>query len=355
MSAPLLDVTTWAVDQAQLSLTRWVVTSAVWCLGQLVGLLGDGMTPNLDGRWYRELYGLMVTMAATLAPLFLLLAALQALVRQDVQVLGRAVVNLAVAFVAAALAVPLVGLLLQLSDNLSDYLMRAELASLNRFLGQVSLSLGQDLGGGGISGATAAPLFLVLCSGTVVCFGCVLIWIELLVREVATYVAVLFFPLLLAVAVWPKAMQLVRHLAEVLVAVILSKFAMVVVVVAGAGALVDVFQRHDVSSLLVGGATLLLAAYAPYKLLRVLPALEVAAVHVFDGSGRHSLAGMHVSAWHAYTIGREFARGGPAAAGKVPAAPVVESHPAVGPLVAALAIAANRSSRFGDAAVGGHR
>jgi len=202
VSAPLLDVTTWAVDQAQLSLTRWVVTSAVWCLGQLVGLLGDGMTPNLDGRWYRELYGLMVTMAATLAPLFLLLAALQALVRQDVQVLGRAVVNLAVAFVAAALAVPLVGLLLQLSDNLSDYLVTAELASLNRFLGQVSLSLGQDLGGSGISGATAAPLFLVLCSGTVVCFGCVLIWIELLVREVATYVAVLFFPLLLAVAVW---------------------------------------------------------------------------------------------------------------------------------------------------------
>src|SRR2546427_7617169 len=109
----------------------------------------------------------------------------------------------------------------------------------------------------------AAPLFLVLCSGTVVCFGCVLIWLELLVREVATYVAVLFFPLLLAAAVWPRAMQLVRQLAEVLVAVILSKFAMVIVVAAGAAALLEVFQRPDPRALPVGGATLLLPAYPP--------------------------------------------------------------------------------------------
>ena len=114
-----MDVSSWAVDQVQLSLTRWVVTSAVWNLGQLVGLLGSGMTPNLDGRWFRQMYGLMVAMAATLAPLFLLLAAVQALVRQDPSVLGRAIVNLAVAFVSAAVAGPLVALLLQLTDNLS--------------------------------------------------------------------------------------------------------------------------------------------------------------------------------------------------------------------------------------------
>jgi hypothetical protein len=346
-----LDVTGWVADQAQLSLTRWVVTSAVWNLGQLVGLLGHGMTPNLDGHWFHQMYGLMIGMAATLARLFLLLASLQALVRQDPVVLGRAMVNLAVAFIAAALAVRLVALLLQVTDNLSDYLVRAELDSLNRFLDQVSRSLGQDLSGSGSPGATTIPLFVIFCSSTVVSFGCLLIWLELLVRDVATYVAVLFFPLLLAVAVWPKAMQLVRQLIEVLVAVILSKFAIVVVITAGSTALVDVFQWNDPSLLLVGGAILLLAAYAPYKLLRVLPALEVAAVHVFDGGGRHSLAGLHVGAWHAYSIAREFSR--VPAAQAVPSATV--SAPSAGTaLVAALAMAAaRRTSEAGDATVRG--
>jgi len=347
-----MSVTGWVVDQAQLSLTRWVVTTAVWNLGQLVGLLGSDMTPNLDRRWFLQMYGLMTEIAAALAPLFLVLAALQALLRQDVAVLGRAVVNRALAFVAAAVAVPLVALLLQLTDSLSDYLVKAELGRVTFFLDQVSLSLGRDLGGDGGTAATSAPLFMVFCSGTLVCLGCLLIWLELLVREVATYVAVLFFPLLLAAAVWPKAMQLVGQLAEVLVAVILSKFAMVVVITAGAAALVDVFQRRDPGALLVGGATLLLAAYAPYKLLRVLPALEVAAVHVFDGGGRHGLTGLHISAWHAYTVGRELSRGGSVAAAPATAA---AGAPASAPLVAALAVAARRTSTLGDAATPGTR
>jgi hypothetical protein len=343
----MLDVGGWVADQAQLSLTRWVVTSAVWNLGQLVGLLGSGMTPNLDGHWFRQMYGLMTAIGAALAPLFLLLAVLQALVRQDPAVLGRAVVNLAVAFVAAALAVPLVALLLQLTDSLSDYLVRAELGNVNRFLDQVSLALSQDLNGGGAQGAVSIPLFMVFCSGNAVCLGCLLIWLELLVREVATYVAVLFFPLLLAAAVWPKAAQLVRQLVEVLVAVVLSKFAMVVVIAAGASAVLDVFQRRDGTALLVGAAILLLAAYAPYKLLRVLPALEVAAVHVFDGGGRHGLASLHVGAWHTYTIGRELTRATPVAA-----ASVVGSAPSAGTaLVAAIAeAAAARASRVGETA-----
>ena len=55
-----MSVTGWVVDQAQLSLTRWVVTTAVWNLGQLVGLLGSDMTPNLDRGWFHQMYGLMI-------------------------------------------------------------------------------------------------------------------------------------------------------------------------------------------------------------------------------------------------------------------------------------------------------
>ncbi|MBO0685529.1 MAG: hypothetical protein J2P45_20425, partial [Candidatus Dormibacteraeota bacterium] len=139
----------------------------------------------------------------------------------------------------------------------------------------------------------------------VICFGCILIWLELLVREAATYVALLFFPLLLAAAIWPKAMQLVRQLTELLLAVILSKFAIVVIIAAGGAAMLDVVERRGLGGLLVGGAILLLAAYAPYRLLRMLPAMEVAAGHVFTGESRRSLGGLQMGAWHAYSLARD--------------------------------------------------
>jgi hypothetical protein len=318
---PATDVSAWVTDQVQLSLTRWVVESAVWDLGQLSGLLGQGTTPDLESRWFRQTYGLMVGLAAALAPLFLVLGALQALARQDPGVVARALVNLALAFLAAALAVPIAALLLRITDNLSAYLVAAELDHLNRFLDGVSAGLGQDLGGGPAQNPGVPPLFMVFCAGDLICLGCMLIWLELLVREAATYVAVLFFPLLLAAAVWPRAMQLVRQLTEMLVAVILSKLAIVVVVVGGGAALVDAFEHRSLGGLLVGGAVLLLAAYAPYKLLRMLPVVEVAATHVFDGGSRRGLGALQAGASHAYGL-RGLARPAQAAAagGAAPAA-----------------------------------
>src|SRR5439155_17923559 len=128
------------------------------------------------------------------------------------------------------------------------------------------------------------------------------------------------------------------------------KFAIVVVIGAGAAALLDVFQRRDPSALLVGGATLLLAAYAPYKLLRVLPALEVAAIHVFDGGGRHSLAGLHLGAWHAYSISREFSRSASAAATAATGATAAGAAPVGAALVAALALGATNPPPPADGA-----
>ena len=64
-----------------------------------------------------------------------------------------------------------------------------------------------------------------------------MLWLELLIRSAAVYVAVLFLPLAIATLVWPAVSHWCRRLVETLAALILSKFVIVAVLSLAAGAL----------------------------------------------------------------------------------------------------------------------
>ncbi len=91
-----------------------------------------------------------------------------------------------------------------------------------------------DLDSGSGSGTPAFVLFL---GGIVVVIGAVLVWIELLIRSAAVYVAVLFLPLALASLAWPAIAHWCRRLVDTLVALVLGKFVIVSVLSLAAGAL----------------------------------------------------------------------------------------------------------------------
>ena len=58
------------------------------------------------------------------------------------------------------------------------------------------------------------------------------LWLELLMREAAVYVIVLMLPLVFAALVWPARRVWAVRAVELLVALILSKFAIVAVLCA---------------------------------------------------------------------------------------------------------------------------
>ena len=122
---------------------------------------------------------------------------------------------------------------------------------------------------------------MTLLGGLFVCFGALLLWVELLVRAAAVYVATLFFPLALASLVWPAISQWCRRLVETVAALVLSKFVIVAVLSLAVGALGT--SGGSIASELAGGALLLLAGFAPFTLLRLVPMVESGAAQQLEG------------------------------------------------------------------------
>jgi hypothetical protein len=104
------------------------------------------------------------------------------------------------------------------------------------------------------------------------------LWIELLMREAAVYVIVLMLPLAFAGMVWPARRIWAIRAIELLVALVMSKFAIVAVLSLGGAALVSgsSVASDSVTAALAGVVLLIMGAFTPWALLRLLPLAEVA-------------------------------------------------------------------------------
>ena len=102
------------------------------------------------------------------------------------------------------------------------------------------------------------------------------LWIELLMREAAVYVIVLMLPLAFAAMVWPARRIWAVRAVELLVALILSKFAIVAVLSLGGAALSSGADHGSVTGSMAGAVLIMLAAFSPWALLRLIPLAELA-------------------------------------------------------------------------------
>src|SRR5581483_802943 len=122
----------------------------------------------------------------------------QSILRQDAGPLVRSTfVHLPLAMVLAGGAVKIVQLALTATDALSDTVSASSGTDLHSVLGGVGKALTDGLT------APAVPPFVVLIAALLVVLGALALWVELLLRAAAVYVAVLFLPLALASVVWP--------------------------------------------------------------------------------------------------------------------------------------------------------
>jgi hypothetical protein len=270
------------------AVTQWVVDTAVWLLNQLVGVIFSTSSPSLSADWFHAHYADMVAVGWVTAPIFLLLGVLQALIRADLGMFGRILAQLTLVAVLSTGAVAFAAILIGVVDQLSDFVSRNSVSDLHNFLTVVMASSFTTAAAGPNPPAESTiPLFFLFLAGVLTVLGGLLIWLELLARTLVIYAALLFFPVLLAAALWPRLSGMVQALGEVIVAVIVSKFVIVVIVAAGAAAVTATGGSNAGPSLLVGAGLLLIAAWAPWKLYRLLPALESAMIHQVGGQFQH--------------------------------------------------------------------
>jgi hypothetical protein len=189
--------------------------------------------------------------------------------RQDLRRLARVWgVGLPVAVLGGIASVKLTGKGLSATDALSKAIV-ADVAPRMKsdFIHAISAGL--------TGGATAITLLL----SVVVIAGGLLLWLELAVRAVAIEVAVFFMPLALAGVIWPATSHFAKRFVSLLASLLLMKPVIVGVLALGTAAL----TANRGGSVVSGTAMLLIAAFSPLALFKMVPLVEVSSVaHLHD-------------------------------------------------------------------------
>jgi hypothetical protein len=263
-------------------ISQWVASGAEYLLRQIGTVLVSTTTIDVGATWFRTHYGQMTALAGVVILPMLLVSTLQAVMRQNPGQLVRTyLVQLPLALLLAVVAIQVVILSLAATDSMSDAVAGGSGADVASLLSTVTK---------GLVVASADPSiasFVLLLISLLIAIAAFVLWMELLIRAAAVYVAVLFLPLALATLVWPAVAHWCRRLIETLAALILSKFVIVATLSLAAGAVASGASGSAGSggfnAVLAGGALLVMATFVPFAILRLIPAVEAGAVGHLEG------------------------------------------------------------------------
>jgi hypothetical protein len=247
---------------------------------ELLHFLESSSSPNLDQGWWTgpqagDMRGAVLSFAAALMVGFVLLAVIQGLMSGDATLMVRsAFAEAPISVFAVVVLAAVTQALLAVTDAASAMVLAHAPESLRAFFsgfGSAATVTTQ-----GVAGAVMFVVFIL---------GAFLVWIELVVRSSLVYLLLAFSPLVLAARVWPQAKGAWHGLCRIGLAVIVSKFAISLALGLGAAAVGgggptsgDLGTQAGLSlgGLLVGASLMLLAAFSPFVVLKILPVFEAA-------------------------------------------------------------------------------
>ena len=263
------------------AVTAWVTNAAVWLAGKVGELIEKTTSPDLTASWFEGQYSAMLAVAGALALLMLMLAVIQSVIRQDIGLLIRAAFGyLPMAFILAGVAIAGAGLLVAITDDMSS----AVVSSLGTDQSGNLLQAVGDAYKSALEEGSGIPLFGVFLGAIVLAIGAFVLWLEMIIRDAAIYICVFFLPLTFVAMIWPATGRWARRLVELLVAIILAKFVIVAILTLATAAIANTTvvqgDGNTFEQMLAGSALLVLAAWSPFALLRMIPMMEVAAANV---------------------------------------------------------------------------
>jgi hypothetical protein len=260
-----------AADGLVSAFTSYLSSSDSWLVGHIAGLFDA--SPDLGARWFHGAYRAMERAFEGVVTPILLVATIGSIIRQDVRRLGRIwAVGLPVAALAAAAGTVLTDLAMKGSDAVTATVVGNHLDLRGALL---NLATG--------SFAAGSPALVTIGIYCVALAGAVSVWLELVLRSAAIYIAVFFMPLGLVTYVWPAAAPIAKRSVEVVVALVLSKFVIFATLWLGLAALGG---GNSIDGALEGAGILLLAAFAPFALLKLVPLVEGHTIGHLEGLSR---------------------------------------------------------------------
>lgn len=274
---PLGSLGTAAANDVFTYLMTQVSDAALWALDEVSTFVNTQTSPNLNAAWFVSNYATMELIGFMFMVPLVILACVKAAIKGQPGIAVRAgFVYAPLCVLATMVTGSTIELLLEIVDDLCKVIYGQTSANFTTF----TTNVGSVLSGHNPLGA---PLFVGLISAVAILLFGFIIFIELLIREGAIYIAVFFVPLVLASAVMPDVglflvgPRLFKQGTDLLIALIFSKLIIVSVLALTVAGLAADAQAGGFKALLVGAALLGLAAYAPYKLFTMIPAMATVA------------------------------------------------------------------------------
>jgi hypothetical protein len=227
---------------------------------------------DLDGGFFPALTPIrqtVVGMAMALVLALLLLSVLRSLAAGEPGAIVRAaLVDVPASLLTMVLSVTVAWVLIGVVDQASLAVTGDVGASMGEFT--ASLVAVEALTGAGLLGIIFGLLFIV---------GAILVWLQLLVRSALIYILLVMAPLGFATRAHPGTRQISRRTIEMGVALILSKFGVAVAFGVGAAAIdssngVGAGDTVDLGGMMTGVALMLMAAFMPWVIWKVIPIVE---------------------------------------------------------------------------------
>jgi len=253
-------------------IVAWVVGGAKWTLSHVAAAISQTTSPALTAAWFTTVYLRVEAIAWLLTLPFLAAAAIQAVLAGQPGLILRALGYLPLAALMTVLAVPVTMLLLAVTDSLS--------AGLAHVAGQDGVHFLTGTSALVVAGLTLADPFVTVIAGMVLVVCGLALWTEMIVRELAVYVVVLMLPLVFCAMAWPTRRVWATRTIEVLIALILAKFAIIVPLALVAAALSHGGAGSGVGRLIAGLALVGIGCLAPWMLMRLIPMAEVGSAAV---------------------------------------------------------------------------
>jgi hypothetical protein len=246
----------------------WMIGAATSITGFVSREMAQTTTPQLGSAWYAAQFRPMADLGAALGLLVALIALASAAIRRSPQALAGTIAGIARAGIGTGLLVALTMIGLGVADQISSAVLTS---SPHEFWATAEHAWGTSGFGGFGSSALAMLIALIEV------FAAVFVWLELIVRNAAIYLAVLFFPVALAAAIWPALGAWPGRLGRLLMLfVILKPVALIVLSFAGNAAAAGLSFSGGVSgsvgTILAATVIFALAAFAPWALMYLLAA-----------------------------------------------------------------------------------
>jgi len=274
---------------------KWMIGAATQITTFVSREMTQTTTPQLQSAWFQAQFAPMADLGAALGLLVAMVALASAAIRRSPQALAATLAGMARAGLGTGLVVALTVIGLGVADQVSSAVLTG---SSHSFWATVAHAWGT--GGFGGFGSSALAMLIALIE----VFAAIFVWLELIVRDAAIYVAVLFFPAALAAAIWPALAAWPGRLARLLMLfVTLKPVALIVLSLAGNAAAAGLSFNGGVSSsvgtILAATVIFALAAFAPWALMYLLAA-DAESAHI-AGSVR-SAAGSAVGDEHGRSV-----------------------------------------------------